>query len=472
MSEKKFRLPNTKEAVIILLAVIAIILVCINITLELVPALALGAAVAAIGATYLGASWKEINSGMIDGIVHGLEAVIIMVVIGMIIGTWILSGAIPTLISYGLNILTPGIFLPAGFILCSLVSVLVGTSLGTIATMGVVLMGVGQGLGVPAEMTAAVVISGSVFGDKISPMSDSTNVTAAVSGTPLFSHVGSMLFVSGPAVIVSIVIYYFLGRNQLTQTADLEVVDQIISTLHSSFTISPLTLIPAVVVMVLLMMKVPAVPALMGSFVTASITAILVQGSSLEEVLVAAGSGYSADTGYELIDGLLSQGGVSSMMGTIMIVIVASAMGGILESSGVLSVILESVMKVVKKPSMLILATLAGGYLMMLATGEMMVSIILVGRTLQPAYDKLGVHRSVMSRSLETSCTLPAGVLPWGVVAVYARGVLNVGFGYVRYCYLPFLALAFAILWAVLGLFTFAADENDYEAPVKFSKTL
>ncbi|MFY9286460.1 MAG: Na+/H+ antiporter NhaC family protein, partial [Tissierellaceae bacterium] len=271
--ERNLRNPNLKEAIVIMGMVILVLLISINLSLELVPALIFGTIVATIGAYYLGANWSQVEEGIIIGIKNGLGAILILMIIGPVIGAWILGGTIQTMIYYGLKILKPEIFLPVGFILCSIISVLIGTSFGTIATMGIVLMGVGEGLGVPAEMTAGAVIAGAIFGDKISPMSDSTNLTAAMSNTPLMSHVKSMLYVSGPAVLISIVIYFVIGRSSLTSVSDATVIEEILATLSSNFNLSLLTLVPVIVVIGLLAMKISALPALTISFLAASLFA-------------------------------------------------------------------------------------------------------------------------------------------------------------------------------------------------------
>ena len=455
------REPTLAEAIIIMVSLIAVILITLKLELELVPALFFGTIVAGIGAYYLGFSWSTIEAGIIESISTGMGAVLILMVIGTVIGTWILGGTIPTLIDYGLNILSPGIFLPAGFLLCSLVSILIGSSFGTIATMGIVLIGVGEGLGFPPAMTAGAVVAGAMFGDKISPMSDSTNLTAAVSETPLFSHVKSMLYVSVPAVLISLVLYTIIGNKVTASGAvDVTVIDNIHTAIRGSFNTSLVTIVPIIVVLVILAFKVPAIPALTISYLVSSLFAIITQGATFIDIINVTANGYVSETGYELVDSLFTQGGVSSMMGTVAIIIAATAMGGILETTGILQTILVSLGNLVKKPSSLIITTMLSAYLVMIATGEMYVGVILPARTLGPAYDELGIHRSVLSRTLETTATLICGVLPWGVVAAYAMRVLGVDISFAKYAFLPFIAPVIAAIYAVTGLFTFTADQE------------
>jgi NhaC family Na+:H+ antiporter len=456
------RKPTIGEAITALLLVIVAILISIRTALVLETALVIGATVAALVALYLGYSWEDIEKGMLDGVRNGLGACIILIVIGMVVGTWILGGTIQTMIYYGLKLLTPQIFVPIAFLLCSLTSVLIGSSFGTIATMGIVLMGVAEGLGVPRAITAGAIVAGAMFGDKVSPLSDSTNLTAAMTGTKLFDHVRSMLYVSGPGMIISLFIYGFVGRNYATVgNVNLETIDSILSTLSSNFNISLVTLVPAAIVIILSLLKVPAIAALIISFISAGISSIFTQGASLAGIIEAGANGFVANTGHELIDKLLTQGGINSMMSTVAIIMAGTAMGGILEKCGILQVLLETLMKYIKKPRDLILASLASAYIMLLATGEMMVSIIVPGRTLEPAFREMKIHTSVLSRTLETGATLMCGALPWGVASVYSQNVLGVGLEYIPYCYLPFIAPIIAIIYAFIGFATFPAESEE-----------
>lgn len=457
----KVKEPNIKEAILALTVVISVILISIRTVLALEIALVFGCVASAIFALYLGHSWSSIQEGMIKGSKNGIGACFILVFIGMVIGVWILGGTIQTMIYYGLNILTPRTFLPIAFILCALTSSLIGSSFGTIATMGIVFMGISEGFMIPRPVAAGVILAGAMFGDKVSPMSDSTNLTSAMTKTDLFKHVKSMLYVTLPAAIISIVIYYFMGVSYSSSgVMNDTMVGEILDLMKSNFNISLVTLIPPLIVIVLSAMKFPAIPSLFISFLASSIFSVVTQGANLESIIRTASSGFSSQTGNELIDGLLSQGGISSMTGTITIILLGTAMGGILEQSGILKTLLNSLMEKISTPRDLILATLASGYIMIIATGEMMVSIIVPGKTLEPAYEKMNVDNSVLSRSLEISATLGCGILPWGVVSVYAQNILGVGFEYIPYAFLGFIAPAIAIIYSFLGFATFKRSDT------------
>lgn len=457
----KGRKPTIKEAVVAMFLVIVVILTSINTALVLETALALGALVAAVFGFYLGYGWQDIEKGMLDGIRNGLGACLIVMIIGMVIGTWILGGTIQTLIYYGLKILTPSTFLPAALLLCAITSVLIGTSLGTIATMGIVLLGVAEGLNIPKAIAVGAIVTGAVFGDKVSPMSDSTNMTAAMTGTDLFDHVRSMLYVSGPGLVISLILYTIIGNKYISGSIDIGTLNETLSTLSTNFNISPITLIPPVLVLALTIKKVPAIPALMASFVTSSIFSILTQGASIADILNVAANGYVSETGYKIVDSLLTQGGVNAMMSTVAMIILGTAMGGILEECGVLEVLLESLLKFIKKPRDLILASLISAYIILIATGEMMVTIILSGRTLEPAYREMNIDTSVLSRTLESAATLGCSVLPWGVVSLYIQNIFDIGFEFIPYTFLPFIAPVITIIYAFTGFATWPQNRRE-----------
>ncbi|MGM0548974.1 MAG: Na+/H+ antiporter NhaC [Bacillota bacterium] len=455
---EEIKKPDSKIAVITLISVVAVILISIRTALVLEAALILGAMTAALFALYLGLNWKDIESGMINGIKNALGASLILIIIGMVIGSWILAGTIQTMVYYGLELLSPNIFLPAAFLLAALTSILVGSSFGTIATMGIVLLGVAEGLGVPKEITVGAIVSGAMLGDKVSPMSDSTNLTAAMSSTELFEHIKSMLYISVPAALISLILYSIIGAFYLDSGANLTNIALMLENLGQNFNISFWTLIPPALMLLLSIFKVPAIASLSISFLTASLFAIITQGASFSQILNVAANGYQANTGLEILDNLLTQGGINNMMNTVAIIMAGTAMGGILEKARVLEVILESMLGFIKKPRDLILISLSSAYIMLLATGEMFVSIVIPGRTLAPAYKEMGVETNVLSRSLETASTLGCSILPWGVVSVYIQNVMDIGFGYIPYTFLSILAPIIAVIYALTNKFTFRSN--------------
>ncbi|MCK8828354.1 Na+/H+ antiporter NhaC [Natroniella acetigena] len=463
MNQKKSlseREPSFLEAIVGLFLVVFVIIGAIRTELVLPSALVFGAITAALFALYLGYSWEKIQSGMIEGIQNGMIACLILIAIGMVIGVWILGGTVQTLIYLGLNLLTPQIYLPVTFLLCGITSVFIGSSLGTIATMGLVLIGVAQGLGVPLGMAAGAITSGAMFGDKLSPLSDSTNLTSAISGAKLFDHIRSMLLVTVPAAIICLIIYTLLGTVEVVGTTDWQSIEMILTTLESNFNLSLLTLVPPVFVIILSYLKVPALITLMISFFLGAIFAVITQGADLNSILVVSTEGFVSETGVEIVDDLLTHGGIEMMMSTVAMIIASTAMGGILEKIGVLKAILDKLLEHVKTPRGLVLSVLAASYLMLLASGEMMVSIIVPGRTFKPAFEKMNVNLAVLSRTLESAATLGCAALPWGVVAIYLQGILGVGLEFVPYTFISFLVPIIVIIYAFADIGMWRTDIN------------
>ena len=459
MTTKNGRTPSLKEAIVGFLIILSVIIGTIQVELVLETPLVFGAIAAALFALYLGYEWEYIQEGMMEGIKNGLIACLILIVVGMVVGAWILGGTIQTLIYYGLQLLSPSVFLPVAFLLCALTSLVVGTSFGTIATMGLVILGVGEGLGVPQAMTVGAIASGSIFGDKLSPLSDSTNLASAMSGADLFDHVKSMLVVIGPAALISLLMYAGLGATQEVGAVNLGEVEEILTALETNFNISFVTLLPPLLVITLSIFKVPALITLTVSFAIGALIAVISQGADFSSVITVAADGYTADTGVVFVDDLLTHGGINMMMSTVAIILAGTAMGGILEKCGVLEVLLEGLLKHVKTSRGLVLSTLVSSYIMLIASAEMMVSIIVPGRTFRPAYEERGLDLSVLSRTLETAATLGCIVLPWGVAALYLQGVLGVGFEFIPYTFVSFITPIIVIIYAFTGIAMWEDDE-------------
>ncbi len=444
-------LPTTFESYALLFIVIAVIVVSLAYSLELVSALFFGCIVAALGHLYIHRSWDRVQQDMIKGIANGLGAILILMIIGSVIGVWIASGTIPTLIIYGLRLIRAEFFLPTGFFLASLISILIGSSFGTIATIGIVLMGIGEVLNVNPAITAGVVVSGAMLGDQISPLSDSTNLTASITAVKLMDHVRSMFRIAIPSAIIAMIIYFVINSQTVSSNPDINQIQDLIESLSGLYHINILNLTPIIVVVVLLMLKIPAIPALTLSYLVASLIAMILQGVSFAEIIDITANGVVSNSGHELIDGLLTQGGVTSMLGTIAIILFGTAMGGILEGSQILEVILDSFLKVLHNTVGLVFFTLLSGYLMLAATGEMYVSIILPGKILGQAYDQMNVDRTQLSRAIEASATLGCGMLPWGIVTKYAMDVLGVGYEFIPFSVIPIIVPLLTLGSAVIN---------------------
>jgi NhaC family Na+:H+ antiporter len=290
--------------------------------------LVLGALIAGIVAIVrLGYSWKDIEEGIINSISGTMQAIIILAIIGMIIGTWILGGIVPTLIYYGLKLLTPGLFLVAACILCAVVSLATGSSWTTAGTVGIALMGVAQGLGIPLPIAAGAVISGAYFGDKMSPLSDTTNLAPAMAGADLFDHVKHMFYTTGTSLVIALIGFAVLGFGYAGKELNALEIQNLLGLITENFNITPLLLIVPVIVIVIVAMKVPAIPGLFAGTLLGGIAAMIFQGSTIPDVINAMQNGFSIETENEVFNALLSKGGYQSMLWTISLILAALTFG-------------------------------------------------------------------------------------------------------------------------------------------------
>lgn len=311
--------------------------------------LAIGLAITGLVGLKLGYKWKDVEEGVFHVIHVSLPSVSVLICVGMIIGVWIASGTVPTLIYYGLTILSPQIFLAAAMILCSVVSLSLGTSWGTVGTVGLALMGIGAGFDVPVYWTAGAVVSGAFFGDKVSPLSDTTNLAPAVTGTDVFSHIKNMMPTTVPSMLIAFVVYLVAGYTLVHGNGgSFERIEKITGALQENFVISPWLLLPALLVIVLAVKRMPPIPSLFAGVLAGGIAAMITQGSTIHELFTYGNSGYSIDTGISEIDSLLNRGGIQSMMWTISLVLIALGFGGALEKTGCLESIIRAIMTKVR----------------------------------------------------------------------------------------------------------------------------
>ncbi|MCK8060632.1 MULTISPECIES: Na+/H+ antiporter NhaC [unclassified Fusibacter] len=386
----------------------------------------IGTAIAAVIALKIGYDWKTIEESMFDGIRQALQAVVILAIIGVLIGIWILSGVVPSMIYYGLNILTPKIFLVAAVIICSITSLATGTSWGTAGTIGIALMGIAQGMGIPAPVAAGAIISGAYFGDKMSPLSDTTNLAPAMAGTDVFTHVKFMLRPTIVAYTITLVFFGIMGVKYGGASADLSAIITMKEGLMANFTISPVLLIPPIAVIVAISRKVPAIPGIFLGIILGAILGPIMQGVDFGQILSAAYDGFISETGVEAIDDLLSAGGLSNMMYSISLTILAMMFGGIMEKTGQLEVIVEKLLKGIKTAHGLVVLTIATCFGSNLTMPEQYIAIVLPGRMYAKAYREMGLHPKTLSNALESAGTLTSALIPWNTCGVFLLGVLGV----------------------------------------------
>ncbi len=417
--------------------------------------------VTSIVAMASGFKWKDIQDGILYGCQLAMLPMLILMMVGVLVASWIAAGTIPTLIYYGLKTLSPSIFLLTVCLVCSVSSLATGSSWTTGATFGVAFMGVGLGLGIPAAMTAGAVVSGSIFGDKMSPLSDSTNLAAAVGEADLFDHIKSMMYTTGPAILISLVLYGIIGARFGSGTIDNQQVDTILTGLKANYWINPVTMIPPVLIIVMAVKKVSGLAAMVIGSLVGMIFAIVFQGYSLSAMLNFMNDGFVSSTGIAEVDALLSRGGLQSMMWTISLGFIALSLGGLLEKTNMLSVLLERISGLVSNVRGLIITHVLSSIFINVIAASQYIAIIIPGRMLVPAYKKQKILPQVCSRTCEDSATVTSPLVPWGLCGVYFAGVLGVStMEYFPYTFLAFLAPLIAIIFALTNKFIWKEGEK------------
>ncbi|MFT5875606.1 MAG: NhaC family Na+:H+ antiporter [Clostridium sp.] len=386
----------------------------------------IGAAFAALMALKIGYKWDFIEKSMFDGISQALQAIVILAIIGVLIGVWLLSGVVPTMIYYGLQILSPKIFLVATLVICSIISLATGTSWGTIGTIGIALMGVANGLGIPAPIAAGAIISGAYFGDKMSPLSDTTNLAPAMAGTDVFTHIKFMMKPTIVAYAIAMITFAVVGMKFAGANVDMTSIEAMKTGLKESFNLSPFLFIPPIVVILSIARKMPAIPGIFLGIILGAIMAPIFQGSNFGDILTASYSGFVSNTGSASLDSLLSAGGLTNMMYSISLAILSMMFGGIMEKTGQLEVIVNKLLKVVKTAQGLIILTIATCIGSNMAMPEQYISIVIPGRMYAKAYRDMNLHPKTLSNALESSGTLTSALIPWNTCGVFIYGVLGV----------------------------------------------
>ncbi|MGL5693783.1 MAG: Na+/H+ antiporter NhaC, partial [Peptostreptococcaceae bacterium] len=396
----------------------------------------------------LGFSWKELEEGILETINTTMPSILILLVVGMLIGTWIISGIVPSMIYWGLNILSPNIFLIATTLISAIVSISTGSSWTTVGTIGIALLGIGSALGIPNSIIAGAIISGAYFGDKMSPLSDTTNLAPAMAGTNLFDHIKHMLYTTVPALAISLILYGILGMKYAGSQIDTTQITEIQTALLNSFnTLSPLLLLVPVGVIAMVILKVPAIPALMIGALAGGFVAVIFQGNNIAEVIVSAKSGYVSNSGMLFVDELLSRGGLESMLDTVALMMCALVAGGILEKSGILQALAKSILKIAKGTFGLIAATIFTAIGTNLAVADQYLAIVIPGSMYKDAYKNQGLAAKNLSRALEDSATITSPLIPWNTCGAYMSATMGVG----CFAFLPF--AFFNLLCPIISLF-------------------
>jgi len=401
----------------------------------------------------LGYRYVEIQGMMNAAISQALPALYIFILIGMVIASFMQSGTIASLIFYGLDWLGAGSFLLVGLLLCCLMSVVTGTSWGTVGTLGVVFMGIGAAMSIPLPLVAGMVISGATFGDKLSPVSDTTNLAAMSAETNLYAHIRSMLYTTVPTLIIVMGLMIFFGLKYETETLPPIEIAAIREALEKTYGLNPLiTLLPLFMMVGLSMKRASAQVSMSFSILCAVLIAVFYQQAHFAEVLNALWKNQPGNTGITNIDALLGRGGISSMAWTLFLSIMALAMGGILYAAGFLESLLLGLILRVKRVGSLVLLTISSSLLGNLAMGEAYISIILNSQLYRASFDDLKMGRQMLSRTVEEGSTLTTGLIPWTTAGAFYASTLDVSvIEYAPYAFLNYLNPLVSVLMAYLG---------------------
>lgn len=450
---------------IIIVAALAVFVWDIEMHIPLI----IGVVTAAAVAISKGWRWSEVEKMMIHGVSRGLPAVFILMIVGTIIGTWIASGVIPTIIYYGLSIMVPSIFVPLVALVTGIISVTLGSSFTSMATIGIAFMAIGNGLGFSPGLVAGAVISGAFFGDKISPVSDTTNIAPAVAETDLFRHIKHMLWDTLPAFGLSIFVYWWItNTGNLAETRDMAIINNIQGELDDLFIIHPLLLLMPVLTIALMVKRVPAIPALLSVSFLGALLAVLVQGTSASTVMEVITDGFNSSSENDEVNELLNQGGLFSMSSTITLLMIATALGGILEETGAFAALTRKMMNKVKKTSSLITSTILSTFVVAFACGEMFISIILPARTFVGKYKEMGIDTKNLSRCVESVGTVGINLVPWGVTVVFASELFNLApMEFIPY---TFFAMLVPIVNLLFGLTGWTITKRTYPETVSDGK--
>lgn len=423
--------------------------------------LLVGVIAAAMVAVMKGWHWNEVEKMMVRGVSRGLPAVFILMIIGIIIGTWIAGGVIPTIIYYGLAMITPSLFVPIAAIVTGVVSVTLGSSFTSIATIGIAFMAIGSGLGFSPGLVAGAIISGAFFGDKLSPLSDTTNVAPAMVDTDLFSHIKHMLWDTIPAFSISVILYWIVSNTGgILPATDTQVIVEIKMGLSGLFAIHPLLLLVPIFTILLIVLRTPVIPALVIVAFVGAILAVTVQGTPISDVIQMMTGGFSGDSGVEQLDRLLNRGGLLSMLGTIALLILATALGGILEETGAFERLTAGMMKKVQSTGGLINTTIFSTFVVAFASGAQFLAIILPARTFVHKYKEMGIDTKNLSRCVEAAGTVGINLVPWSVPAVFAASIFGLSPG--QFIPFAFFVILVPLVNIVFGLTGWTIAKKDY----------
>lgn len=429
-------------------------------------ALCVGAIVASIIGWRNGQSWQQIEENIISGVTIALKPILILFCVGLLIGSWILSGTVPTMIYYSLVILDPAIFYAASCLICGLIGLSTGSSWTVAGTVGIALIGAAAGLGLSLEITAGAIISGAYFGDKMSPLSETTNLAPAIAGTDLFTHIGHMVWTTTPSIVIALLLYGLIGMNidSSNSATDLAITMQLID---ENFIINPFMLLPVVSLLVMAHRKLPPIPTILTGALVGIVLAVIFQQPA---VLTLAGDtpnvalglfkgiwqtlfdGFTLESGNATLDDLMTRGGMSSMLNTVWLILCAMVFGAVMDHTGLLQCLVNYALSFVHSTGSLIATTILTCIGANIITSDQYISIVLPGRMYKLEYQNRNLDARNLSRTLEDAGTITSPLIPWNTCGAYMSGTLGVAtFAYLPYCFFNLICPVVAAIYGFLN---------------------
>ncbi|MCH2191052.1 MAG: Na+/H+ antiporter NhaC [Gammaproteobacteria bacterium] len=439
-----------------------------------------------------GVKWELIQERIVATISNAMPSILILLLVGALASIWLLSGTVPTLVYYGLNLLNPTIFLVASCIACAVTSVMSGSSWSTAATIGVAMVAVGRALEIPDGLIGGAIISGSYFGDKLSPLSDTTNLAAAVTETPVFDHIRYLMFTTVPSMAITLVLFAVIGLNLETSGSSVDVTEEL-AAIDAAFNISIWLLIPPVLVLTLIIKKVPAIPSLFVGIIAGVVCALIFQQPLINQLIESISvtpvnesfaqlyqpspsyvlvmdtlyTGVAVETSMPMMTELFSANGMEGMLGTVWLILAAMSFGGVMEACGNLTRIMESVKGLAKGFFSLVACTSGTCIVTNLSTSDQYISVAIPGRMYSDLYREKGYAQENLSRTLEDTGTVTSVLIPWNTCGAYHASVLGIGtLTYLPYCFFnllsPFMTLIYA--WFMIKIKLADSDDNSAQA--------
>ena len=402
---------------------------------------------------WLGYSWDQLIGSMLKMIGDNISVVFLIMIVGVLVASFMTCGTVPYIIYYGLKLMSPRWFLLCAMVLCFLMAILTGSSFTTVGTLGVAFLGVGISMGIPVGIVAGAIISGALCGDKHSPLGTATNLAATVSHVSVYEVERASRFTSLPTMFFSGILFTLLGFHYQGAAADTAQISQILTGLEKSYHLTPLLLIPVIVLLIMIFLKIPSVTALITASMVGTICALLLQGISLKDCFQYMETGYVSDTGIELVDSLLSRGGLVNMGSTILLIIMGLALAGLLVRLSVIATITEVISTYLKSPFTILSGTFLFAFAFMCFSGDCHMSIVLTESCMEEHFRSHGIDLSILARCINDGSTAMSAMIPWSSVALYFAGTLGVKVtDFLPYLYLGYGTVLITLLLAITGI--------------------